>query len=326
MAKKEFRKSFLCITIVLALMLFMVFAYGGAAYATDSHPGNATWVEPSTLAFSSSSVNVGDKFNVTLWANMSSSTFTWQIGLKFNATQIQAVRASYTGVGKSEFFAGHSNIPVVAVIDNVTGSVIFGESLVGADAVAPSSGTLCWIEFQIMAAPTSGALSSVLNITNADTFWLDATTLDFVVPSLVTYNADFIYAQSLIVENPTQIPATNVQPNQTVVVSVNVTDTGSGIQNVTLLYTTDNTNWDSVSMVLNSTTNLWDGTIPGKPAGTNAQYKIVAYDNLDMVRTNDNGGAYFVYTVVPEFALIMIFVLMALSTVTLIGFRKKLIR
>jgi len=65
-----------------------------------------------------------------------------------------------------------------------------------------------------------------------------------------------------------------------VVVSANVQDTGSGVQTVVLKYSTDNVNWNTVTMTLSSGT-LYQGTIPGQNVFTNVSYYVQATDRLD---------------------------------------------
>ncbi len=105
--------------------------------------------------------------------------------------------------------------------------------------------------------------------------------------------------------NPTR---DNVQPDQNVTVSVNVTDAESGVKNVTLSYSLDNgTTWEEPqsmnlsAMNLNATNGLYEGSIPGQPVGTQVTFKIVAFDNAENNVTMDGTSFYYTYIVVPEF-------------------------
>jgi hypothetical protein len=80
-------------------------------------------------------------------------SFTWQVKIAFNASQTSAVRVDYTGVGKSLFLTGHGTMPVTPIVDNTNGYVMHGGSLIGADVAPAGSGSLFWIDFQIIAAP-----------------------------------------------------------------------------------------------------------------------------------------------------------------------------
>lgn len=329
MTKTTIRKVFVISTLSLAILI--AFLPTLSADGAEPHTADAMWIEPSTLSFYTNTTPVGHRFNVTLWVNLTDNSFTWQFHLNFNTTQLNATRTGYTA-GTVSDWATHSStgitIPVVPVIDNVMGYVEHGESCSGADYVpGPVVASLAWVEFEILTGPMEGTLTSQLSIDNADTFFLDFELLDI---ELTKYNADYSYTFAEDTTPPTidtpiqNPPPDNVQPDQNVTVSVNVTDTESGVKNVTLLYTNDTTIWHSIPMSLNETSGLWEGLIPGEPLDTYVQYRIVAYDNEENRAENDNSGVYFVYTVIPEFTLIMLLTLMILSTISMIVVRKKL--
>jgi SagB-type dehydrogenase family enzyme len=106
-----------------------------------------------------------------------------------------------------------------------------------------------------------------------------------------------------VIYTPTQVPPTsNVSSWQNVEVSANATDLESGVREVLLGYTTNNgLTWENETMLLNSTSKLYEGTILGQPFGTAVQYRITAYDNVGNVAVEDNAGEYYIYNVVPEF-------------------------
>jgi archaellum component FlaF (FlaF/FlaG flagellin family) len=144
------------------------------ALIKSQHPAGAMWIEPAALNFYTASTNVGDKFNVTAWASTISDIFGWQIGLAFDPTQLEVVRAGYTGPHGSQWFSDHfTNIPPI-IIDNTYGNVLAGENLYGTDVVHASSGSLFWIEFQILVSPTSGnTLTSLIDTNTPDSYLLD---------------------------------------------------------------------------------------------------------------------------------------------------------
>ncbi len=101
---------------------------------------------------------------------------------------------------------------------------------------------------------------------------------------------------------PTRTPAGDVLPDEATVVSVDVKDNQTGVKNVTLSFTTnDGINWTDLLMAYNSSTDLYETTIPGQQPGVNLKYSILAYDNAGNSVKNNNAGSYFVYIVVPEF-------------------------
>lgn len=109
---------------------------------------------------------------------------------------------------------------------------------------------------------------------------------------------------------PSRAPEADVQPNQEVKISVNVTDPESGVENVTLFYTTDDgTTWESRTMSLNQSTSLYETTIPGQEAGAWVKFKIVAYDRVGNNATLDGAESYCTYQVVPEFPSFLVMLL-----------------
>ena len=124
-------------------------------------------------------------------------------------------------------------------------------------------------------------------------------------------------------QNP---PRENVQPDQSVTVSVNATDAETGIKNVTLIFSFDNgTSWETPqTMRLNFSTNLYEAIIPGQPAQTWVKFKIVAYDNAGNNATLGEAEPYFTYQVIPEFPPSLILPLfMILTMLTVVFTRKK---
>jgi hypothetical protein len=88
-------------------------------------------------------------------------------------------------------------------------------------------------------------------------------------------------------------------PNDRVTVTATVTAGNSGIQNVTVVYTTDN--WKStnttVLAVYNSTSQVATAHIPAQYNGGHVEYYLVAFDGNGNRAANDNNGTYFSYTV-----------------------------
>jgi hypothetical protein len=165
------KTSKLIVTIIITAMIAGVIPTIRAA----PPPAPAIWVTPENLDFETTHTHVGDKFNVTVMISTTGLSFTWQAKVNFNASQINAVRAGYTN-GTSEFFLGHGTIPVVPIIDNATGFVVYGESLVGSDSVAatPAGARLFWIEFQVISVPGVGdSLTSLIDPTGVDSYILD---------------------------------------------------------------------------------------------------------------------------------------------------------
>ena len=119
---------------------------------------------------------------------------------------------------------------------------------------------------------------------------------------------------------PTREPSGDVEEGQPVNILANVTDIESGVQNVTLSYSTDGgETWHNAAME-KTTGDTYQGEILGLPAGTHVQYKIIAYDNVGNPAVKDNAGEYYVYTVIPEIPtaiILLLFMFLALIAVAL---------
>ncbi|MEM3566347.1 MAG: hypothetical protein QXK47_02810 [Candidatus Bathyarchaeia archaeon] len=300
---------------------------------TEPHPADAMWVEPSMVSLNAYVATIGYTFNITVWVNVTSEDmFAWQFKLYYNNSHLQATRAGYTGPnGANSEWAQHRTGGSVATVtpDIRANYVMITESCVG-DYFVPKGtcASLAWIEFNVTALPPQdGELASLLDIDNTRT-WVERFP-DLEEIPIAKYSAEYhiSYVDNIPprIGDPTQTPSTNVQPGQTVKVSVNVADPESGVKNVTLYYTNDTT-WYSIPMAFNGTSGLWEATIPGHDQDITIKYKIEAYDNAGNHAVKDNAGAYYVYTVVPEFTLPMVYImLLALVLVVLtIRFRNKL--
>jgi parallel beta-helix repeat protein len=113
---------------------------------------------------------------------------------------------------------------------------------------------------------------------------------------------------------PVQEPSEDVEPFQNVTITVNVTDVGTGVCNVTLWYSIDNgTTWMPFNMT-GISVNTYQAMIPGRENRTWVTYKIIAYDNSGNSVVNDNHGYYYKYHVIPEFPLALILPLLMLTT------------
>jgi hypothetical protein len=128
-----------------------------------------------------------------------------------------------------------------------------------------------------------------------------------------------------IIGTPSRDPATAVQPNQAVKISTNVTDPDSGVQNVTLYYTTDSgKTWENEAMSLNRTTRLYEATIPGQQAGTWVRFKIFSCDKVGNNATLDGTQPYCIYQTVPEFpSLLVLPLFMTVTFLAIMTSRKK---
>ena len=323
---RNLSKSILTILLLSAAILAVV----PISNVTASEQSEVKIINPdtgnNTFNFSLSETHAGLCFNVTAWAYNVTDLFAHQVYLTVNDTYLNITRAWLPTWDPDYVFYGQGSIqPAPAFYDTdnnyANEAVKIGDSLL-IGTPFNGSGLLAVIELEIISVP-SAPLITILNITYPeDTYLLDSNN-DEISINRVNGVCSFEDLTPPVIDAPTQVPSReNVQPNQEVKVMVNVTDDFSGVKNVTLFYTND-TEWFSVSMVYNETSGLWEGTIPGFSIGTNVKYKIEAFDNADNKAVNDNAGEYFVYTVVPELTLVMIFALLTISSVIMAIMRRK---
>jgi subtilisin family serine protease len=126
------------------------------ASPNEPHPGDAIWIEPSFVDLDG--LGIGQKFNVTLWTNLTRASYLWQIDIIYNSERLGATRAEYTAGSSSQFYSGYATVPVAPDLghacNDTHSGVMFGESLIGYSVERPAGfGSLCWIEFQILEKP-----------------------------------------------------------------------------------------------------------------------------------------------------------------------------
>jgi parallel beta-helix repeat protein len=128
---------------------------------------------------------------------------------------------------------------------------------------------------------------------------------------------------------PSRTPAGDVVAWQNVKVSVNVTDDVSGIQNVTLYYTTNNgTTWQGpYLMSYNYSANSYEDTIYGQYGGTWVKFEIIAYDHLGYSTTLDGTHSYCTYYVIipeyPQTAILPLLMAMTLLIIIIHTFHRR---
>jgi len=331
MTKGKNKSSLVAAISILAISL-MICGFFSVTVRAEIPPAVSLWVEPANMNITTAAYAIGDKFNVTVWVNTEVNSsyvkiYAWQVLLSFNSSLLNVTRAGYTAGGTSQFFSGHTTISLP--VNYRADSVLIGENLQSDDFKAPDNGSLCWIEFQIRAAPTgNNTLTCPLKINNTDTFMLDPD--QFVVPDVILHDGVYNFAipppdtTPPTIANVSRDPSTDqVAENTTVTVSANITDNpdGSGVKNATLWYSTDNATWTTVAMEYSS--GLWTGTIPGQANGTTVWYKISAFDNAENIRIDDNNHVNYSYPVVPEFTTMFLLIILAAATVAMLFYRKK---
>jgi len=185
------------ILVITMLLLGMIAFPVMAGVPTEPKPdADAMWIEPGYQKFNTSTTDIGDTFQITVWLKITSSQFyIYQVKLLYDSSWLTATAAGFTEPPTSQFCAGHTSVATGPDL-STAGEVFFGETLLGADAINPPRvGSLVWINFTITAAPNKGeCLDSDFDITTtypADTWvWDPAGTLIPTVQynGLVEYN------------------------------------------------------------------------------------------------------------------------------------------
>jgi len=186
----------------------------------------------------------------------------------------------------------------------------------------PSPGTHTYINstiVQVTALPNLGYSFSHWRLEGEDR---TVNPITILMAADGTLEAFFIDDTPPEIGEPVQDPLENVEPHQTVTVTVNVTDLGTGVYNVTLWYSIDN----GIIWTPQNMTEIFPGTyrttIPGYENCTWVTYKIVAYDNAGNNATEDNLGYYHKYHVIPELSSAMRLSLLMILSITAITLAK----
>ena len=107
-------------------------------------------------------------------------------------------------------------------------------------------------------------------------------------------------------------------------VNATVTDSVSGVERVSLNYT-DGNGTGVIAEMTNLEGDVWNGTIPAFPHGTNVTYIIIAEDKAgNTVTTKELYGHPNQYEVLPEFPLWIILPLFLVATASTIAVRKRI--
>jgi hypothetical protein len=183
---------------IAALLMSFTTILVMADVPSEPHIADAMWIEPSSVVFGTTNASLGQTFNITVWMNITENVFTYQVGLRYNRTQLKCTRAGYTAGGTSQFFAGHTTSSPPPVIDTSSlgnGSFLGSETLLGTDQVTgPRCASLMWAEFQILIVPASGNLTSKFDITSSyasgDTYVWDP---DLNTITFTPYNANYTF-------------------------------------------------------------------------------------------------------------------------------------
>lgn len=329
----KFGKLFATVLIAAMVLGAVSIIMTPSAHAQSAPPAAPSiYIAPSSETFYTSSTPVGTEFNVTVMAAAVNGTDSWSMQLSFNTSQLQAVTAGVSDGATSALFATHSTTPLGPLIDNVgtggNGTVEMSETLLGSDFIPATTASVCYVTFNITAAPTSGNFTSLIDPgfglppTGETLFILQSPStayptgeIDNPATAFGTYTYIHASATPPTISNVTQVPDVNsVNDSEQVLVTANITDnSGTGLYNATIMYSNDTVTWNSAAMSLNSTTGLWGGTIPGYTAGTNVTYYIQSYDVAGNMASTT--AAQVSYTVIPEFPIVMLPIIVMMAVV-----------
>jgi len=177
-------------------LLAMIALSTVAIFPAFALPADSMWTTPT--AINGNTVGgYGQKFNVTIWLNVTTMTNSWQFYLIYNSAQLNAVRTDYTGSGKSLWSAAlpcDTVAPSYGSHNATFDYVVFGEVLKGS-AEKTGDNSLAWVEFQIMQAPGKYAtLSSEIRLDVVGTFNSYAQDKLFQNIPLTYGKSDYTYA------------------------------------------------------------------------------------------------------------------------------------
>jgi hypothetical protein len=144
--------------LLLACLLFfsIPIQLGKFGLELDPHEANALWIDPPDMALNNIENEIGDKFNMTLWLNLTTMCKGWQINLLYRKDILGVLRVGYTAGAKSEFFQNITTIPVSPVFrsyNDTHEALLYGEAWIMGPARGPGYGSLAWVEFNVTATP-----------------------------------------------------------------------------------------------------------------------------------------------------------------------------
>ena len=174
--------------LAMTLTISLITAYGNLILPikgnSEQHPANSMWIEPSIIDISG--MSVGDRFNVTVWVNVTVDCAGWQFAMLYDTRYLNATRAGYTGSDgtRSQFFEQSGTVsmmPLTPTLYNPYNEthnyVLHGEvwsPMIPGNPYATGTGSLSWIEFQIIAEPPFTTTLDIETLYPAKTYIADS--------------------------------------------------------------------------------------------------------------------------------------------------------
>jgi len=152
------------IVVIITSNLAVFLAYAGVP--SEPHPANAMWIEPTSVDLARETHDIGYKFNVTVWVNITTVPSptqvvkSWQFVMSYDKCLLNAIRCGYTEGAKSQFFSNITAVPVEPQFGSLNAThnfVMHGETwITGPKRTVPGYGSLSWVEFEVTAKPPEG--------------------------------------------------------------------------------------------------------------------------------------------------------------------------
>ena len=153
--KSPKKPQLLALTAILAILTL-----SQLSSPAKSLPANSMWIEPSKIELEPTTP-IGYKFNVTIYANLSVSSYAWQFYLTYNKAHLNATGCWYSKGGKSEWAGTRPTSPQTPSYGthNATHNyVLFAESLQGVVETPPGSYSLAIVQFEVVSVPPEGQI------------------------------------------------------------------------------------------------------------------------------------------------------------------------
>jgi len=116
----------------------------------EQHSANSMWIEPSII--NATGMSIGDKFNITVWLNLTRECGAWQFYLIYNKEYLNVTRYGLTGTGgaKSQFFENSGSTTFFpgasqGIHNDTHNYILIGESWLGGP-FGTGCGSLAWVE------------------------------------------------------------------------------------------------------------------------------------------------------------------------------------
>lgn len=165
------------LTGVLVFLVLGTALFGLGVFVAAQNPTQIYLVNPltgqHTFVLYTNLTSVGYRFNATVWVNEAVDAASWQVGVIYNSTILNATRAWVPASDPAYIFHGMGRFTPPPSFQ--LGIVKIGDITLPPTGVTFTSPKILGIiEFEILLAPPEeGKLSSILSINNSDTYVLD---------------------------------------------------------------------------------------------------------------------------------------------------------